>query len=162
MRHKVHTFKIGRTSAHRRAMMANMISSLIEHGQITTTLVKAKEASRVADKMVTLAKDSTVHHRRLAVARLHDKSAVKKLFDEIAPGFAEREGGYTRIYKLGKRIGDAAEMCILQWVEAGAVTKKSVTKNALIDPAMAEKKVEAPKAEEAAAEEVAAEEPSAE
>ena len=163
MRHKVHTFKIGRTSAHRRAMMANMISSLIEHGQITTTLVKAKEARRVADKMVTLAKENTVHHRRLAVARLHDKSAVKKLFDEIAPGFAEREGGYTRIYKLGKRIGDAAEMCIIQWVEAGKVTKKNVTKNAIVDPAMAVKKVEeAPKAEEAVAEETVAEEAAAE
>lgn len=120
MRHRVHTFKIGRTSAHRRAMMANMASSLIEHGQITTTLVKAKEMRRYAEKLVTMAKTDSVHHRRLVVARIHNKDAAKKLFDEVAPQFANRAGGYTRILKLGKRIGDAAEMSIIQWVEADA------------------------------------------
>lgn len=123
MRHRVHTFKVGRPGGHRRAMMANMIMSLIEHGQITTTLVKAKEARIVAEKLVTMAKNDNLHHRRLAIARLQARGAerkalVAKLFNEIAPGFAERNGGYTRILKLGKRIGDAAEMSILQWVES--------------------------------------------
>ena len=123
MRHKVHTFKIGRSSAHRTAMLANMISSLIEHGQIQTTLTKAKEARRFADKMVTLGKKGDLHRRRLAVSKLRDKTAVKKLFDEIAPQYTERNGGYTRIVKLGRRIGDAAEMCILQFVEADDAVK---------------------------------------
>ena len=117
MRHRVHTFKVGRTSSHRRAMLANMVSSLIEHGQITTSLVKAKEARRFAEKLVTMAKSDNVHHRRLAVARIHDKSAVKKLFDEIAPKYADRNGGYCRIIKTGPRRGDAAEMCIIELVD---------------------------------------------
>ena len=127
MRHRVHTFKVGRTSSHRRAMLANMVSSLIEHGQITTSLVKAKEARRFAEKLVTMAKSDNVHHRRLAVARIHDKSAVKKLFDEIAPKYMERQGGYTRILKLGKRIGDATEMSILQWVESAPAAAPEAT-----------------------------------
>ncbi len=121
MRHRVDTFKIGRSSAHRRSMLANMVSSLFLHGQITTTLVKAKVASSVAEKMITLGKKGDLHRRRLAVSRLRDKGAVKILFDEIAPRYAERNGGYTRIYKLGKRQGDAAEMCILQLVEGAEV-----------------------------------------
>jgi len=118
MRHRVHTFKIGKSGSHRRAMLANMISSLIEHGEIKTTLVKAKEARRWADKMVTMGKKGDLHRRRLAVSKLHNKTAVKKLFDEIAPQYMNREGGYTRIIKLGRRLGDAAEMCLLQFVEA--------------------------------------------
>ncbi len=125
MRHRVHTFKIGRSGAHRSAMLANMICSLIEHGQITTSLVKAKEARRVAEKTVTMAKSDSLHHRRLLIARLQTrgeerKALVRKLVEEIAPKFAGRAGGYTRILKLGKRIGDATEMAILQWVEADA------------------------------------------
>ena len=117
MRHRVHTFKVGRSGAHRRSMLANMVSSLIAHGQITTTLVKAKEARIFAEKLITLGKRGDLHRRRLAVARLRDKAAVKRLFDEIAPAYQDRQGGYTRIIKLGKRQGDAAEMCILQLVE---------------------------------------------
>ncbi len=124
MRHRVHTFKIGRSGAHRRAMLANMISSLIEHGEIKTTVTKAKEARRMADKMITLGKKGTLHHRRQAIAKLRDKVAVKRLFDELAPGYAERVGGYTRIIRLGRRRGDAAEMCLLQLVEEGAPTLK--------------------------------------
>jgi large subunit ribosomal protein L17 len=150
MRHKVHTFKIGRSSAHRKAMLANMVSSLIEHGEIRTTLTKAKEARRIADKMVTLGKKGDLHRRRLAVSKLRDKTAVKKLFDEIAPQYAERNGGYTRIIKLSPRMGDAAEMCILQFVESDDVVKKSEK------PAKA-KKVKAPEATEKVAEEVKAE-----
>ncbi|MFA6715407.1 MAG: 50S ribosomal protein L17 [Victivallales bacterium] len=143
MRHKVHTFKIGRTSAHRQAMLANMVSSLIEHGEIKTTLTKAKEARRFADKMVTLGKKGDLHRRRLAVSRLRDKTAVKKLFDEIAPQYTERDGGYTRIIKIGRRSGDAAEMCILQFVESDDAVKKSAK------PKRDKAPKEAPKAEEA-------------
>ena len=161
MRHKVHTFKIGRTGAHRKAMLANMVSSLIEHGQIKTTITKAKEARRFADKMVTLGKKGDLHRRRLAISRLRNKEAVKKLFDEIAPQFAQRAGGYTRIIKLGRRIGDAAEMCILQFVEADGETKKAtkkakakkVEKAVEVAAETVEEVAEAPAAEEAKAEE---------
>ena len=118
MRHRVHTFKIGRTGAHRRAMLANMVCSLIEHGQITTSLVKAREARRVAEKMVTLGKKGDLHHRRLAIRTLRQADMVAKLFAEIAPAYEGRQGGYTSIIKLGKRRGDACEMCILKFVAA--------------------------------------------
>jgi large subunit ribosomal protein L17 len=118
MRHRVHTFKVGRTGAHRRAMLANMVSSLIEHGQITTSLVKAREARRMAEKMVTLGKKGDLHHRRLAISTLRNVDMVAKLFAEIAPAYAGRQGGYTSIVKLGKRRGDACEMCILKFVAA--------------------------------------------
>ena len=128
MRHRKHTFKIGRTGSHRRALLANMVSSLIEHGEIKTTVVKAKEARIFAERLVTMAKSGTLHHRRLAIARLRNVEAVRKLFAEIAPNYAERNGGYTRIIKLGRRQGDAAEMCIFQFVEAGALAKKEAAK----------------------------------
>ena len=118
MRHRVDTFKIGRSGAHRRAMLANMVSSLFEHGRIETTIVKAKAAASFAERLITLGKKGEIHHRRLAFARLRNKEAVKTLFDEIAPVYADRQGGYTRIFKLGKRRGDAAETCILMLVEA--------------------------------------------
>jgi len=124
MRHRKHTFKIGRTSAHRRALLANQTSSLILSNKIETTLVKAKETKRVAEKMVTLAKKGTLHTRRQAISKLRNKDAVKILFEELAPRFANREGGYTRIIQLGKRIGDGAEMCILQWVDAAEAAPK--------------------------------------
>ena len=123
MRHRVDTFKVGRSSAHRRSMLANMVSSLFLNGEIRTTVVKAKEARRFAERLITIGKKADLHHRRLAVARLRDKTAVKKLFDEIAPSYAGRDGGYTRIYKLGTRIGDGAEMCILQLVSELAEKK---------------------------------------
>ena len=121
MRHKVATFKIGRSGAHRRALLANMVSSLYEHGQVETTLVKAKEARRFAERLITIGKKGDLHNIRLAVARLRNKEMVRKLFTEIAPSYEGRNGGYTRIVKLGKRRGDAAEMCILQLVEANVV-----------------------------------------
>ena len=120
MRHRVHTFKVGRTGAHRAAMLANMVCSLIEHGQITTSLVKAREARRVAEKMVTLGKKGDLHHRRQAISTLRKADMVAKLFAEIAPAYAGRQGGYTSIIKLGKRRGDACEMCILKFVAAAA------------------------------------------
>jgi len=117
MRHLKRTAKLGRTSEHRNAMLANLVCSLIEHKRITTTLAKAKAARSVAEKMVTLGKKGTVHHRRLAVARLHQESAAKILFKEIAPAFKDRKSGYTRIVKLGQRQGDAAHQAILEWVD---------------------------------------------
>lgn len=120
MRHLKRTAKLGRTSEHRNAMLANLVCSLIEHKRVTTTLAKAKAARSVAEKMVTLGKKGTVHHRRLAVARLHQESAAKILFKEIAPAFKDRKSGYTRIVKLGQRQGDAAHQAILEWVDTVA------------------------------------------
>ena len=117
MRHLKRTAKLGRTSEHRNAMLANLVCSLIEHKRVTTTLAKAKAARSVADKMVTLGKKGTLHHRRLAVARLHQEQAAKILFTEIAPAFKDRRSGYTRIVKLEQRQGDAAQRAILEWVD---------------------------------------------
>ena len=128
MRHRVATFKIGRSGAHRRAMLANMVSSLFEHGRIETTIVKAKAAASFAERLITLGKKGEIHHRRLAFARLRNKEAVKTLFDEIAPKFADRQGGYTRIFKMGKRRGDAAETCILMLVDAPVAAKAEEAK----------------------------------
>lgn len=124
MRHRVNTFKIGRSSAHRQAMLANMVSSLFEHGSIRTTVVKAKAARSFAERLITIGKKGDLHRRRLAVSRLRNKDAVKKLFDEIAPKYENRNGGYTRILKLGSRRGDAAEMCILQLVDFDMVAEQ--------------------------------------
>ena len=116
MRHRVATFKIGRSGAHRRALLANMTSSLFFNGRVETTLVKAKEVRRFAERMITLGKKGDLHHIRLAVARMRNKDAVKKLFDEIAPAYAERNGGYTRVTRTGARRGDAAEMAVIELV----------------------------------------------
>lgn len=130
-------------------MLANMVSSLFTNGQIETTLVKAKEARRFAEKLITIGKKGDLHRRRLAVAKLRDKSAVKLLFDEIAPAYAERNGGYTRILKLGVRRGDAAEMCLLQLVkeEAAAKPVKPAKKAEEVKAAVPAVEAEAPKAE---------------
>lgn len=117
MRHLKRTAKLGRTSEHRNAMLANLVCSLILHKRVTTTLAKAKAAKSVADKIVTLGKSGTVHDRRLVVARLHSEQAAKVLFTEIAPGQKERRGGYTRIVKLGNRQGDAGQKAILEFVD---------------------------------------------
>jgi len=117
MRHLKHTAKLGRTGAHRNAMLANMVCSLILHRRVTTTLAKAKAARPVAEKMVTLGKSGTLHDRRLAAAALKQEKAVRILFNEIAPTQKERRGGYTRIVKLLQRRGDAAKCAILEWVD---------------------------------------------
>jgi large subunit ribosomal protein L17 len=119
MRHLKRTAKLGRTGEHRNAMLANMVCSLIKHKRVTTTLAKAKAARSVAEKMVTLGKNGTIHDRRLAAARLHQEDAVKILFDEIAPAHKDRPGGYTRIIRMHQRQGDAAQLAILEWVESG-------------------------------------------
>jgi large subunit ribosomal protein L17 len=135
MRHLKRTAKLGRTGSHRNAMLANLVCSLIQHKRVTTTLAKAKAAQSVADKMVTLGKSGTIHDRRLATARLkynprrvqrtkalskkaRQNDVVRILFEEIAPGFSERHGGYTRIVKLHQRQGDSADLAILEWVDA--------------------------------------------
>ena len=145
MRHRKHTFKIGRTSGHRKSLLANAVCSLIEHGRIKTTLVKAKEIRRVAEKMVTFGKIGTLHTRKLAIATLHQVDKVRTLFDVIAPGFKERPGGYTRIMKLGPRIGDAAEMCLIEFVENDETVKARKEAPAAAEAAPAAE--EAPKAE---------------
>lgn len=128
MRHLKRTAKLGRTGEHRNALLANLVCSLIKHRRITTTVAKAKAARSVAEKMVTLAKHGTLHDRRLASARLHqDEEAVRMLFKEIAPAHKDRNGGYTRIVRLGRRQGDAAEMAILEWVESAAVVQERVS-----------------------------------
>ena len=117
MRHRKRTAKLGRTSEHRNAMLANLVCSLIKERRITTTLAKAKAARSVAEKMVTLGKHGSIHHRRLAVARLHQEDACRVLFKEIAPFFKDRNGGYTRIIRMHPRQGDAASLAILEWVD---------------------------------------------
>ena len=138
MRDRKFTFKIGRSSAHVRSLLANSVCSLIQHRRITTTLVRAKRIRMLADQMVTLGKDGSLHARRLAIAKLHQPATVATLFDQVAPGFKERKGGYTRIMKLGPRIGDAAEMAVLEFVEADdvvAARAKAQTETAAEAPA---------------------------
>ncbi|MCB5234798.1 MAG: 50S ribosomal protein L17 [Candidatus Cloacimonetes bacterium] len=124
MRHRVEGRKFGRETDARRLMMRNLVRSMVEHGQINTTLAKAKEMRRHVERLVTYGKKDTVHSRRLAYSVLGDRDLVKKLFDEIAPAFADRNGGYTRVIKAGFRRGDNAPMAIIQFVEETAVTKK--------------------------------------
>jgi len=117
MRHLKRTAKLGRTSEHRNAMLANLVCSLIKQRRVVTTLAKARAARSLAEKMVTLGKRGTLHARRLATARLHQEDAIRILFHEIAPAQKERPGGYTRIIKLDRRVGDAAQVAILEWVD---------------------------------------------
>lgn len=108
--------KLGRRSDHRNAMLRNQVQSLLEHGRIKTTVTRAKETRRVAEKMITLAKKGDLHSRRQVMAYVYRDDIAHKLFEEIAPQYAERNGGYTRILKLGPRMGDSAEICILELV----------------------------------------------
>jgi large subunit ribosomal protein L17 len=117
MRHGHGYRKLNRTAEHRKAMFANMSCSLIEHEQIKTTLPKAKELKRIADKLITLGKRGGLHARRLAAAQLRQDDAVKKLFETLAPRYAERQGGYTRVLKAGFRYGDMAPMAIIELVD---------------------------------------------
>jgi large subunit ribosomal protein L17 len=119
MRHGFRGRKLGRTSSHREALFRNQLQSLVDHERIVTTLPKAKELRPLAEKMVTRGKHGTVHARRWVVRWILRRELVKKLFDEIAPRFTERPGGYLRITKLGPRPGDGAEMAVLEFVERG-------------------------------------------
>ena len=117
MRHNNQGRKLGRTTSHRKAMLSNMVTSLIEHERITTTAPKAKEARRLVEKVVTLGKANTLHARRQVFAIVKNETVVKKVFDVLGPRFATRPGGYTRILKVGFRHGDNADMSILEFVE---------------------------------------------
>lgn len=124
MRHRVEGRTFGREMDARRLMICNLVKSMIEHGQINTTLAKAKELRSHVERIVTYGKANTVHARRLAYSVLGDRTLVKKLFDEIAPAFQERNGGYTRVIKAGFRKGDSAPMAIIQFVEEAAIKPK--------------------------------------
>ena len=117
MRHNTHGRKLGRTSAHRKAMFRNQLASFVKSERIKTTLPKAKELRPLAEKMITQGKRGSLHARRQVGQWIPDRATVRKLFEEIAPRFAERSGGYTRIIKLGPRLGDGAEMAILELVD---------------------------------------------
>ncbi len=108
--------KLGRDSAHRKAMLRNLVTDLLREGRISTTLDRAKETRRAAEKMITLAKRGDLHARRQVLAYVYDEATVTKLFEEIAPKYADRNGGYTRIMKLGPRRGDCAEVVFLELV----------------------------------------------
>jgi len=123
MRHLNQGRKLSRTSAHRRALFKNLVLALIQHDRIRTTDAKAKELRRYADRMVTLGKQGDLAARRHAFAFMQSRDAVKKLFDEIAPRFRDRNGGYTRVIKFGVRRGDAALLSIVEWTGAEAETK---------------------------------------
>ncbi len=126
MRHKVQKGYLGRNTAHRRALLRNLVTSFLEKERVRTTLAKAKAARPVAEKMITLGKRGTLHARRQALAFLTKESAVTKLFTELGPRFSERPGGYTRIVKLGPRAGDGAEMAFLELI--GTEFKKKAKK----------------------------------
>ena len=117
MRHGFKLRKLNRTASHRKAMFANMATSLIKHEQIVTTLPKAKELRPIVEKLVTLGKRGTLHARRQAISRIQDKTQVAKLFDTLGPRYAERNGGYIRIMKAGFRYGDNAPMAVIEFVD---------------------------------------------
>src|SRR6266571_3801290 len=146
MRHQKKTLKLGRTAEHRKALLANQVCSLIEHQRIKTTLAKAKAVRPLAERMVTLGKNGSIHSRRTALAVLRQKSSVKKLFDDIAQRSAERNGGYTRIVKLGARKSDSARMAFIEWVDAEHIAeeKPQQTTSETEQPTREEPKAEAP------------------
>jgi large subunit ribosomal protein L17 len=164
MRHQKKTVRLGRKAEHRKALLANQVCNLIEHQRIKTTLAKAKAVRPLAEKMVTLGKNGSIHARRTAFSALRHKDAVKKLFDEIAPRSTDRNGGYTRIVRLGQRKSDSASMAFIEWVDAAVVVegqptedKKAKKKEPKAEPKQKEPKREEPKAKEK--ETPAAEEP---
>lgn len=157
MRHNVDGRKLGRTAAHRRALYRSLVISLIQHERIKTTTPKAKEARRLAERLITFAKKGDLSARRHAARILNDKNAVKKLFDELGPRYQERQGGYTRVVKFNKlRKGDAAEMSLLEFVQDGdrPDRKRSARKAQPYEvPASAKKAAPAEAEADAAAEE---------
>ncbi len=124
MRHRKDHRKLSRTHSHRRALLRNLVTSLIEHERIETTLAKAKEARRVGERMITFAKRGDLSARRHVAKYVHGEDNVKKLFDTVAPWYETRNGGYTRILKLGRRLGDAGEMALLELVKSPELKEK--------------------------------------
>ncbi len=155
------TRKLGRPTAHRNAMLRGLVTYLLENGKVETTLTRAKEVRALAEKMITLGKQNTLASRRAALAYITKESVVTKLFTEIAPKYEGQNGGYTCIYKLGPRRGDAAEMALITLVttkaeeEAAAAKKSTKTKKKTTKKVAATEETEAPKAEETATEEKA-------
>ena len=149
MRHQKKTIKLGRTAEHRKALLANQVCSLIEHQRIKTTLAKAKAVRPLAERMVTLGKNGSIHARRTALATLRQKNAVKKLFDDIAPRSAERNGGYTRIVKLGQRMSDSAPMAFIEWVDMAEVVEAKAEEEKKAKRKKAEPKPKRPEPERA-------------
>ena len=165
MRHAKRINHLGRTSAHRAAMLSNMATSLIMHKHIHTTLAKAKELKKFVEPLITRSKNDTTHSRRMVFASLHNKFAVSELFREVSQKVADRPGGYTRILKTGFRKGDNAEMCIIELVDYNETyttteTKKKTTRTRRSKKSAPKAEVEAPAAETAEA--PAAEAPAAE
>ena len=124
MRHLKAGRVLGRNSSHRKALFNNLVTTLVKYEKIVTTLAKAKELKQKADKVVTLAKRGDLNSRRIAFKTIKDKEALAKLFGTLGPRFAKRNGGYTRIYHLGSRSGDAAKMAVLEWVDQETEGKK--------------------------------------
>ena len=149
MRHQKKTIKLGRTAEHRKALLANQVCSLIEHQRIKTTLAKAKAVRPLAERMVTLGKNGSIHARRTALATLRQKNAVKKLFDDIAPRSAERNGGYTRIVKLGQRMSDSAPMAFIEWVDMAELIEAKAEEEKKAKRKKAEPKPKRPEPERA-------------
>jgi large subunit ribosomal protein L17 len=124
MKHLIKRKKLRRDTAHRRALLRNLVTSFLEKERIRTTLVKAKTARPLAEKMITLAKEDTLHAKRQTLRFIYKKPVVKKLFEELGPRFSERPGGYTRIVKIGPRAGDGAEMAVLELIGSEFKKKK--------------------------------------
>ncbi len=122
MRHRKDHRKLNRTPAHRKAMLRNLVTSLLDHEQVRTTDARAKEIRRVAERMITLGKRGTLHARRQALETLRSKDVAKKLFDTLADRYRDRAGGYTRILKLGRRVGDSAPLSLIQLVQEQEVS----------------------------------------
>jgi large subunit ribosomal protein L17 len=143
--------RLGRKSSHRKALHRNMVTSLIKYERIETTQAKAKEIRRTAEKMVTRAKVDSVHNRRIVAKMLYEKDVLNKLFTEVGPRFAERPGGYTRILKIGKRAGDAADMVILEFLteEVKTAPKKKAATKKKAAPKASDSKKESNKTKEA-------------
>jgi len=124
MRHRVAGRKLNRTTSHRKALLRTMVTEFLENEKIITTVPKAKELRSVAEKMITLGKNESLHKRRQALGYLRKKSVVFKLFDSLGPRFADRNGGYTRIIRLGRRVGDNTELALLEFVDAEETAPK--------------------------------------
>ena len=159
MRHQKKTIKLGRTADHRRALLANQVCALIQHQRIKTTLAKAKAVRPLAERMVTLGKNGSIHARRRALAVLRQKSVVKQLFDDIAQRSAERNGGYTRIIKLGARKSDSARMAFIEWVDAEHIAEEKPKKEKKAKREEPEAKPQQTEPDQAAQEETKAEAP---
>ncbi len=155
MRHGKKFNHLGRTSAHRKAMLSNMACSLIEHKRINTTLAKARELRKYVEPLISKSKKDDTHSRRMVFTYLNSKEAVKELFGEIAAKVANRPGGYTRIIKLGNRLGDAAEMCMIELVDFNTIYSANTKAEAAAKKPRTRRAGSKKKAEEAAAAPVA-------